>query len=104
MIFLFPFGGNVSSLRVLLHQLNNGSIKVIYFRSQLGFVSTAQDLQFGSQLEMQGGIDWGSCILQNEILKDMALWKTIETNSSLLKINGWKMKFPFGMAYFQGLY
>ena len=88
-------------LTVLLHQLNNGSIKVIYFRSQLGFVSTAQDLQFGSQLEMQGGIDWGSCILQNEILKDMALWKTIGWK---MKISGWKMKFPFGMAYFQGLY
>ena len=25
-----------------------------------------------------------------------------ETNSSPLKISGWKMKFPFGMAYFQG--
>ena len=24
-----------------------------------------------------------------------------ETNSSPLKINGWKMNFPFGMAYFQ---
>lgn len=73
---LFSFSrlvGMLVPLRVLLHQLNSGSIKVIYFRSQLGFVSTAQDLQFSSQLEMQGGIDWGSCILQNEILKDMAL-------------------------------
>ena len=26
-----------------------------------------------------------------------------ETNSLPLKIDGWKMTFPFGMAYFQGL-
>ena len=25
-----------------------------------------------------------------------------ETNSSPLKINGWNMTFPFGIAYFQG--
>ena len=43
------------------------------------------------------------CLVLNPLNPALQNWDTLpKTNSSHLKMDGWKMKFPFGMAYFQG--